>query len=309
MRRYPMGECLGATGVEKLRECRKRSECAMTETIPCTNFHEPIILGRSGLRVARLGVGSSFSAPTSSYEEAFEKGVNYFYWGSLRRNFMGDAIRNLAPRHRHELVVVIQSYARLGVIVVRSLERALAKLKLDNADVLLLGWHSKPPGARIVDAALQLKARGLVKHLAVSGHNRLMFPALLDDLRFAIWHVRYNAVHRGAEREVLPHLAPRRRDDRPGLVTFTATRWGHLCDPRRTPPGEHTPTGTDCYRFALSHPTVNVVLAGPNSQEHMSQALRALELGPMSEDELTWMRRVGDYIYEHNTTARLISRA
>lgn len=281
----------------------------MTGDIPCTDFHESITLGRSELRVSRLGLGSSFSAPTSSYEEAFEKGVNYFYWGSLRRNFMGDAIRNLAPRYRNELVVVIQSYARLGSIVARSLERALSKLHLDYADVLLLGWHSKPPSARIVDAALQLKTRGLVKHLAVSGHNRLMFPALLDDPRFAIWHVRYNAVHRGAEREVFPHLETRRLDNRPGLVTFTTTRWGHLCDPKRTPPGERTPLGMDCYRFALSHPTVNVVLAGPSSAEQMSQALHALELGPMTEDEFAWIRRVGDHIYERNTTARLVNRA
>jgi aryl-alcohol dehydrogenase-like predicted oxidoreductase len=280
----------------------------MMGDIPTTDFYEPITLGRSGLRVSRLGLGASFSAPTASYEEAFEQGVNYFYWGSLRRNFMGDAVRHLAPNHRNELVVVIQSYARLGWMVVRSLERALAKLNLDYADVLLLGWHSKPPSARIVEAAIQLQTRGLVKHLAVSGHNRLMFPELLDDARFAIWHVRYNAVHRGAEREIFPHLETRRLDDRPGLVTFTATRWGHLCDPRHTPPGERTPTGTDCYRFALSHPTVNVVLAGPSSSEHMSQALRALELGPMSEDELAWIRRVGDHIYARNTGARLVNR-
>ena len=120
----------------------------MTRDIPCTDFHAPITLGRSELRVSRLGLGSSFTAPTSSYEEAFEKGVNYFYWGSLRRSFMGDAIRNLVPKHRNDLVVVIQSYARLGSIVVRSLERALSKLNLDYADVLLLGWHSKPPSAR-----------------------------------------------------------------------------------------------------------------------------------------------------------------
>ena len=37
-----------------------------------------VTLGRSGLRVARLGLGASFAAPTASYEEAFARGVNYF---------------------------------------------------------------------------------------------------------------------------------------------------------------------------------------------------------------------------------------
>jgi aryl-alcohol dehydrogenase-like predicted oxidoreductase len=82
--------------------------------------------------------------------------------------------------------------------------------------VLLLGWYNTPPSARVVEAALRLQARGLVHHLAISGHQRAMFPQLLDDPRIAIWHVRYNAVHRGAEREVFPHLMPRRVACRPG---------------------------------------------------------------------------------------------
>jgi aryl-alcohol dehydrogenase-like predicted oxidoreductase len=280
----------------------------MTADSPAPHFHDKVILGRSALRVSRLGLGSSFAASTASNEEAFERGVNYFYWGSLRRTFMADAIRSLAPRYRDQLVVVLQSYARLGMLVGRSIERALSQLSLDYADVLLLGWHNKPPGARIVEAAMRLKECGLVHHLAISGHKRTMFPTLLDDSRFAIWHVRYNAVHRGAEAEVFPHLATRSLIQRPGLVTYTTTRWGHLCDPKRTPPGEHTPTGTDCYRFALSHPAVDVTLAGPNDAEQMFQALRALELGPMHAEELAWMRRVGDAIYGRSAVAGILDR-
>ena len=270
----------------------------MTVDDSIVDFHDKVTLGRSNLKVARLGLGSSFTAPTAAYEEAFERGVNYFYWGSLRRNFMGEAIRNLAPKYREQLVIVLQSYARVGALVGRSIEHALTTLSLDYADVLLLGWHSKPPSRRIVNAALRLKERGLVTHLAVSSHKRTMFPSLLDDPHVAIWHVRYNAVHRGAEREVFPHVAARRGEERPGLVTFTTTRWGHLCDPKRTPAGERTPTGTDCYRFALSHPAVHVALAGPANVDQMAQALHALDLGPMHEDELAWMQRVGDAIYQ-----------
>jgi predicted aldo/keto reductase-like oxidoreductase len=258
--------------------------------------------------VARLGLGASFAAPTAAYEEAFERGVNYFYWGTLRQPFMAAAIRHLAPRSRTQLVVVLQSYARLGFLVERSIERALATLGLEYADVLLLGWHNRPPSARLIDAFLRLQACRRVHHLAISGHQRTMFPQLLADARVAIWHVRYNAVHRGAEQEVFPPLTARPVAERPGLVTYTATRWGHLCDPRRTPPGERTPTGTDCYRFALSHPAVDVVLAGPNDAAQMAQALRALDLGPLTAEECAWMRRVGDYIYRRSTAAGVLDR-
>ena len=36
------------------------------------------ILGRTGLKVGRLGVACSYGAPTAAFEEAFEQGVNYF---------------------------------------------------------------------------------------------------------------------------------------------------------------------------------------------------------------------------------------
>jgi aryl-alcohol dehydrogenase-like predicted oxidoreductase len=268
-------------------------------------FPERVTLGRSGLRVSKLGLGSSFGAPAASYLEAFERGANYFYWGSLRRSGMGDAIREIARRRREELVVVVQSYARLAGVVRRSTESALRRLGLDHADVLLLGWYNHAPRPALVEAAQALRERGLVRHVALSGHRRALFPELLDDPTWDVWHLRYNAVHRGAELEVFPKLIGREAGARPGVVTYTTTRWGHLCDPARTPPGEPTPTGTDCYRFALSHPQVDCCLAGPDDAEQMRQALAALDLGPLDADALAWMHRVGDHIYGRDRTSGL----
>ena len=269
------------------------------------SFSEKVPLGSTGLMVSRIGLGSSFAAPEASYVEAFERGVNYFYWGSLRRGEMGAALETLAPKHRDDLVVCLQSYSRIGWLTKRSIVGALKSLKIDYADVLLLGWFNSPPPKRIRDAALDLKHKGLVRHVAVSSHNRSLFPRLLDDSEYDIWHVRYNAAHRGAEREVFPSVEPRARTERPGIVSYTNTRWGHLCDSKRVPEGERTPTGTDCYRFSLSHPQVDVAIAGPDNADHMRQALETLELGPMSEEELAWMRRVGDHVYGRDVTSGL----
>ena len=81
-------------------------------------------------------------------------------------------------------------------------------------------------------SALALRERGRVRALALSGHKRSMFPTLLDDANWSIWHLRYNAVHRGAEQDIFPHLS---HENRPGVVSFTATCWRKLLKARNMP--------------------------------------------------------------------------
>jgi predicted aldo/keto reductase-like oxidoreductase len=49
----------------------------------------------------------------------------------------------------------------------------------------------------------------------------------------------------------------------------------------------------DCYRFVLSRPEVDVCMTGPSDDVRMNEGLEALARGPMNEEELAWMRRVG----------------
>jgi aryl-alcohol dehydrogenase-like predicted oxidoreductase len=248
---------------------------------------EPRVLGRTGLRVGPLGVAASYGVPAEAVERAFEQGVNYLYWGSIRRQGFGDAVRHLA-KQRERMVLVLQSYSRMASLVGWSVERALGSLRLDYADILLLGMWSKAVPPRILDASRRLKERGLVRFLAVSTHKRAIAPALAAD--FDVLHFRYNAAHPGAERDIFPYISG---PDRPGMVSYTATSWGQLMNPKKTPSGERTPRAADCYRFVLTRPEVDVCMTGPRSAPEMDQALEALRLGPMGDDELLWMRRVG----------------
>jgi aryl-alcohol dehydrogenase-like predicted oxidoreductase len=85
------------------------------------------ILGRTGLEVGRLGMAASFGVPTRAVEQAFERGVNYLYWGSFRRGRFGRALRNLKPQ-RDRMVLVLQSYSRVAALMTLSVEIALRKL-------------------------------------------------------------------------------------------------------------------------------------------------------------------------------------
>ncbi len=264
-----------------------------------SDWSQNAILGRTGLRVSRLGVAAGYGVPQDAVERAFERGVNFFYWGSRRTEAFAKALQNLKA-HRERFALEIQSYSRFAGLLTRSLERALETLRFDYADILLLGMWNKPLPARILEAAIKLKERGLVKFLAVSTHARKTVPAIAAASDFDVVHVRYNAAHPGAEVDIFPHLPA---GSRPGLVAFTATSWGQLVGKpafvrkgHPVPPGEKVPAGADCYRFVLTRPEIDVCMTGPANGVQLDQALEALRLGPMDEDELAWMRRVGQAV-------------
>ena len=71
---------------------------------------EQVTLGRSGLRVSRIGLGASYGVGEADIEWAAERGVNFFYWGAVRRPGFGRGVRAVARRRREDAVIVVQTY-------------------------------------------------------------------------------------------------------------------------------------------------------------------------------------------------------
>jgi aryl-alcohol dehydrogenase-like predicted oxidoreductase len=246
-------------------------------------------LGATGLSVVPLGLAASYGASAADVEYAFERGVDFFYWGSARSKDFGRGLRRIGSLARERMTLVVQTYRRSAKAVDASLERALRDLRFDHADVLLLGWWNLPPHDRILDAAADAVRRGRARAVMVSCHHRPSFAKLARDPRIQLLMLRYNAAHPGAERDVFPTLpAPR-----PGVVSYTATSWGQLLDRRLVPAGERLPRATDCYRFALSQPAVDACWCGPSNRAQLDEALLALDEGPFTEADDAWLRRVG----------------
>jgi len=262
------------------------------------SFGQRIALGRTELKVSRLGIASGYWAPVSAIEEAFERGCNYMTWGTFIKGYsphFRQALRNIVAKgQRDRLVLAMFSYAHMPFLTERFLVKGLKSAGLEYADALILGYFPKPPSARIIEGAMKLKEKGLVRFLGISGHNRLLFPELRDDKVFDIFHLRYNAVNRGAEIEVFPFLPV---ENKPGIVCFTATAWGKLLNSRKMPADETAPTAAECYRFVLSNPAVDVCMTGARSVDEMRQNLAVLEQGPMDNYELARMRRIGDCLH------------
>ena len=174
------------------------------------------------------------------------------------------------------------------------LVKGLRKLGLEYVDVLFLGFYPRKPRKRMLDWAMELKEKGLVRFIGLSSHNGSLIPSLAEEDQIDVFHVRYNAANSGAEKDVFPHLP---ENNKPGIVAFTATRWGQLLKESKMPPGEQPLSAVDCYRFVLSHPSVDLCLTGTRSIEMMRENLKVLDRGPLSENEIERIRRIGDHVY------------
>lgn len=262
------------------------------------DFKEKTTLGRTGLKVGRLGISSSYGAPSEAFEEAFERGCNYFNMGSFikgRSKEMMKAIRHISAKgKRDELVVAMYDYTHSPLIGQGHFMKGLSKMGLEYVDELILGYYTRLPRKSVMNWAIRLKEKGLVRNLGVSSHQRKVFTEFTREGLIDVYHVRYNAVNSGAEKDVFPLLPA---ENKPGIVVYTATRWGQLLKEKKMPAGEKPLTAPECYRFVLSNPSVDLCMTGARSIEMMRENLETLNLGPLNEDKMARIRGIGDFIY------------
>jgi aryl-alcohol dehydrogenase-like predicted oxidoreductase len=52
-----------------------------------------------------------------------------------------------------------------------------------------------------------------------------------------------------------------------------------------------------CYRFVLSNPNVDVCLTSPTNLKQLEENISSLRLGPLSEEDMEFMRKFGDVVH------------
>lgn len=255
-------------------------------------------------RVHRLGLATNYGLDEMGFQSAIERGMNYVFW-PVRGEDKSTALREALRRDRERMVVAaVPSLGFLGWTVRRAAEKALRSLGTDYIDILQLGWLGRASAwtRGTVDELVKLREEGKVRAIGVSIHDRPRAGRLAEDSPLDMLMIRYNAAHPGAERDIFPHLGKRPAEKgRPAfVVAYTATSWGKLME---RPAGWTGPVATagDCYRFALSSPHVDLVLTGPASQAQLDENLAALQKGPLTPEEMTWMRELGQRVHSKNS--------
>jgi aryl-alcohol dehydrogenase-like predicted oxidoreductase len=269
----------------------------------------PQPLGRTGLRVTPLGLAAlSARGPGTSrrklsaddVERAFyDYGINTFLFAWFRMKEMCEGVRRLIRAgHREKLVLVSEVGLPFAGSVRRGLQKNLRAVGADRLDVWLLGWVRSRWYVRpaVWNAMLQLKEDGKVGAIGFSSHNRVLAAALARELPADVLMIRYNAAHRGAEREIFKPLSDL-GEKRPAILSYTATRWGMLLQPLPEKGFASGMTGAECYRFVLDHPMVDMAWCAARTAEELRQDVEAALAPPLDAARRAEICRYGDAVH------------
>jgi aryl-alcohol dehydrogenase-like predicted oxidoreductase len=263
-----------------------------------------------GLPVCRLGLASYGQTAITADDilSSVDRGVNFLNWQGLPEGaYDGDAfpaaIASLGT-NRRSVIVCAQFGARNQNDASTELRAVLAALGTDYIDVLTLYYVERPDEWEELTAPsgalryLQGARRdGTVRRIGITSHQRTLAAEMAKSELLDTIMIRYNAAHRGAERDVFPVTQPL------GLpvIAYTALRWGAL--PRPTPedpPGFSAPRPPAWYRFVLQHPAVAVTLSAPQTRAELDEDLLVLTAeGPLTNEEYAALAEHGERVRRH----------
>lgn len=247
-----------------------------------------------GKKLFRLGLAANYGIDEGGVRAAMDSGVNLFLWTARRKGLEAPLRDAIKGRRESVAVVGFVTIGYFGWGVRRAAESLLSSLGTDYIDVLLLGWVGV--GSALTAATegelLALRETGKVRAVGCSIHDRPRAGKLAESSPLDLLMIRYNAAHPGAEKDIFPHV----RGGKPSILAYTATAWRRLLKRPRGWDGPVMSAG-DCYRFQLTSPHVDLALTGPSSRAELEENLRALQRGPLSEDELSWMRTFGRAVH------------
>jgi len=265
-------------------------------------YSEQIIFGKTGRKIGRLGIAANYGLDAKSIEVAFEHGCNYLLFGSMVKGYsdeMAKAINNIvASGKRDALFISAITFWHNNFLHRISIRKALKKINTDYLDAVILGLYNSKPGDKVLNDLIKLKEKGIIKYIGLSTHNRKLIPQLLKLNFFDVFHIRYNAIHKGAEIDIFPYLQDIDVNERPGIVVFTATAHKKLIIHSNFSEGFEIPSPADCYRFVLKNPFVNVVMTAPSNYNQLIENLKILEEPTIDEEKYLKMRKLGDLIYK-----------
>lgn len=292
-------------------------------------------LGQTDLTVSCLGIGGGGGLSSKDTVYAFEQGINYFFYSSDLHHFiyssMADGLRQLCGKNssvREKIVLATVTYIKSPEIVIGVLLDQFLELNIDYIDIFFWGWigandgvifkdclnlspHLRGPNTRyqkaienIIGVSERLKKMGAVRYIGASFHDLELAQQWLNSPLLDVIMVRHNVAHRSAQLKIFNRLnlmSPKRQ----GIVTFksagshTGVLWA---PPVYLPKKCWVPSVPDLYRYSLTQNSVDVCLMGPQKRQHIDEAIKGIQQGKLTSEELNYLNFYGDL---HNNKLKL----
>jgi aryl-alcohol dehydrogenase-like predicted oxidoreductase len=254
-------------------------------------------LGRTGWPVHRLGFSASYRPGRETVNHALDQGINFFFGFGIDSHLVAP-LREVFRKRREGIILATGAYNYIWwhSNIRKDLEKRLRQFGTDYIDLFIFMGVMKPGEfpPDVLSEMQKLRQEGKVKAIAISTHDRRFAGELARKGDLDVLMIRYNAAHPGAEQEIFPHVGVHNT----GVVAYTATRWTALLRrPRGWPAGGRVPTPGMAYRFVLSNPAVHVCLTAPRSVKELQENIDAVKRGPLSTEEMTFMREFGEAVH------------
>ena len=238
-------------------------------------------LGRTGLRISRMGFGGipiqkvDAKATRALMERLCALGVNYIDTArgyTVSEQYLGEALEGLRDR----FVVATKSMARTREAMARDIDTSLHNLRTDYIDLYQVHNPSldelkavcAPGGA--LEALMQAKAEGRVRHLGVTAHTAAVFEYALSLDWVETVMFPYNIVETQGEA-----LMKRAHEQGVGFICMKPLAGGALEDAHLA------------LRFIAQNRDVSVVIPGMYDVREVDENIAAVsDVSPLTQAEL-----------------------
>ena len=239
-------------------------------------------LGKTGLSVSRMGFGGipiqkvDASVTHALMERLAQRGVNYIDTArgyTVSEQFLGEALEGGL---REKFVVATKSMARTKEAMARDIDISLKNLRTDYIDLYQIHNPSlaeleqvlAPGGA--LEALMEAKAAGKVRHLGLTAHMAVVFERALELDWVETVMFPYNIVETQGE-----ELMAKCREKNVGFICMKPMAGGALEDARLA------------LRFIRQNENVSVVIPGMYDIREIDENLAAVEdTSALTEEEL-----------------------
>lgn len=252
---------------------------------------EYVTLGKTGLKIARLGFGGIpiqrvDAATTKELIHAMaEKGLNYIDTArgyTVSEEYLGEALEGI----RDKFILATKSMSRTKEGMAADIEISLKNLRTDYIDVYQvhnpnleqLNQVLAPGGA--LEALMEAKAAGKIGHIGLTGHSLELFEKALEMDWVETFMFPYNIVETHGE-----ELIKKCTEKNIGFVVMKPLAGGAIED------------ATLALRFIASNPDVSVVIPGMFDLKEIDQNMAAVEdTAPLSPEELEKIKEIRQHL-------------